>query len=690
MRRVLNRVIQSGITIWVVITLTFVLIRSLPGGPVAYLRAQLARSGADPGQVDELAEAYFNLNRDAPLFEQYLNYVVSVLQFDLGRSVWYKEPVIEILTEALPWTVFVMSLAFALSFLIGIVLGAVMAYTEGSNFDVSGTVVSLVLNSTPFYVLGLLLIWILAYQQGWFPPTGRYSSGLEPNLSVPFLFDALYHAALPVLSFVLTAAGGIAVTMRGNSISVLGSDYLRVAQLRGLSTRRIASRYVVRNSVLPMYTNMMIAIGFMFGGSVILEQIFAYRGVGYYMFEAIGSRDYPLMMGAFLLITIAVTIGLFIADLTYGLIDPRARSPQESYASGSLIDFLRRWVRKWTSTTPGSETQESETQLSDGGASVFTTRAAEEMRPTRRQSLWARLKNSKAMFLTLWEDSRGKAGVLIVSFYVLMGTVGVVFLAAPEIGQGPRLVQPLQSLDHPLGTNGQGQDMLSLLVHSIPPLFQMILVGSLLATIVATIVGTVSGYVGGLVDRILMLTTDVMIALPGLPLLIVLAAVFQPRHPAAIGLILSINIWAGLARTIRSEVLKLRDISYVESGRIIGDSIPSIIWHGVLPNIMPYVSINFAYNARNIIFSSVALYFLGVLPFSALNWGVIMNTAFNSQALYLESRRFWMIEPMLAIITLTLGVVLLAQSADRIFNPRIRTRHTETDEDGTHTAPAEK
>ena len=169
-----------------------------------------------------------------------------------------------------------------------------------------------------------MFLFLVGYQWQVFPTGGRTSETVEAGLSLAFLFDALYHAALPVLSFVLTRFGFQALAMRGNSINVLGENYLRAAELRGLPSRHIAFQYVGRNAVLPLYTTLMISIGTMFGGTVILEQIFTYPGVGYYMFQAIDARDYPLMMGAFILITTAIVIAILFADLTYGLIDPRA------------------------------------------------------------------------------------------------------------------------------------------------------------------------------------------------------------------------------------------------------------------------------------------------------------------------------------------------------------------------------
>lgn len=321
-----QRTVQAILTLISVVILTFGLLRLMPGGPIDYLRAQMAQSGqvVSPEAINRQVELYTSVNPSKPLHIQFIEYVVGLAHGDLGRSIWYEEPVIDIIAGALPWTVFVMSVSLLLSFAIAIVLGAVMAYTEGSRFDVFSSVSSIVIGSIPYYVVGLLLLWILAYQGGFFPTGGRVDPDIPVGLTPAFIGSALWHAALPIMSFVIAGFGGRALAMRGNSIQILGNDYLRVARLRGLSERRIALRYVGRNALLPMYTSIMIAIGSIFGGSIILEQIFAYPGIGYYVFESLGPRDYPLLMGGFLFITIGVILGVYIADLTYGLIDPRA------------------------------------------------------------------------------------------------------------------------------------------------------------------------------------------------------------------------------------------------------------------------------------------------------------------------------------------------------------------------------
>lgn len=323
-----SRVGQAVLTFMTVITLSFVLIRLMPGGPMAIIKAQMEQSGETYSQ-EEIAnrvELYTNVNPQKPIPEAYFDYVTGLLTGDLGQSIWYSEPVIDILADAMPWTILVSAISLLLTFGIGIALGAVMAYWEGSRFDVSWSVGTILITSVPFYVVGVIMLWFLGYQWGIFPTSGRVAQDVDPGMSLAFIGSVLRHATLITAGYVIAGFGGRALSMRGNSIQVLGNDYLRVARLRGLSEQRIALRYVGRNAILPMYTGIMISIGSLFGGSIIAEQIFGYQGAGYYVFQALGARDYPLLMGGFLFISFGVIVGVLLADMTYGMVDPRAGS----------------------------------------------------------------------------------------------------------------------------------------------------------------------------------------------------------------------------------------------------------------------------------------------------------------------------------------------------------------------------
>jgi peptide/nickel transport system permease protein len=320
-------------TIFLVASLTFGLIRLLPGGPFTQLRAQLLRQGVPADEVDARIANLQNIRPDAPLYEQYANYMLSLAQGNLGESIALNEPVVAIIAKAAPWTIFVVLVSTVLVFAVGIFLGSLQAYWEGSKFDQVLSGISISLMSVPFYVVAVILLYVFAYQFGWLPTAGTVGSSVERELSVPFLLSALEHSILPIVSYTLGAIGGQALAMRGNSIQVLGNDYVQVARLRGLSDRRIATRYVARNAILPMYTGFLLLLGFRLGGTVILEQIFSYTGLGYYLFSSLTSNDYPLMMGTFLVITVALVLGVYVADLTYSKIDPRisAGDSDEAY-----------------------------------------------------------------------------------------------------------------------------------------------------------------------------------------------------------------------------------------------------------------------------------------------------------------------------------------------------------------------
>lgn len=328
----IQRTARVFATILGVMTLTFGLIRLLPGGPFTRLRASMLQSGMDPEAVNEQIENLQNVRPDASLPEQYVNYMASTLQGDLGESISLGEPVTAILADAVPWTVFIVVVSTILMFAFGIVLGALQAYWEGSYFDKIFSTVSIAAMSVPFYIVAILLLLTFSYRMSLFPTSAPADVGLESTLSIDFFLSVLHHNTLPIASYTLTGIGAQALSMRGNSIQVLGRDYVEVARLRGLKDTRIATRYVARNAILPLYTGFLLLIGFRLGGTVILEYIFNIPGLGYYMLEGVNANDYPLMMGTFLVITITLVIGVFIADLTYSRIDPRISQGDSSEA----------------------------------------------------------------------------------------------------------------------------------------------------------------------------------------------------------------------------------------------------------------------------------------------------------------------------------------------------------------------
>lgn len=319
----LKRTARIPLTIFAVATLTFGLIRLLPGGPFTQLRIQLLRQGMPVEQVNARIAALQNIRPDAPIYIQYWDYMSGLARLDLGTSISLNQPVIEVLARALPWTVFLVVTSTVLMFVIGVLIGAVQAYWEGSRFDKAASGGSIFLMAVPYYIFAVVFLFFLGFQFRLFPTGNAVARGVESGLTLEYLGSVLHHAALPIISFTLGGIGSTALNMRGNGIQVLGEEYVEVARLRGLPDSRIATHYVAKNAILPMYTGLLLLIGFRLGGTVVLEQIFSYPGLGYYLIGSVDANDYPLMMGCFLVITVTLVVAVYVADLTYGLIDPR-------------------------------------------------------------------------------------------------------------------------------------------------------------------------------------------------------------------------------------------------------------------------------------------------------------------------------------------------------------------------------
>lgn len=277
----------------------------------------------------------------------------------------------------------------------------------------------------------------------------------------------------------------------------------------------------------------------------------------------------------------------------------------------------------------------------------------------------------------LIDDYRALFGAGIVLFYVLLGTVGPWLVEPTTLFDGNRLVPPFQSLTYPLGTDPQGRGIMRLMIYGTPPVLTMMFSGGVFVVSVGTLIGTTAGLVGGRVDRALSTLTDVALTIPGLPLIIVLAVTLRPESPILIGIVLAINRWGGLARNLRSQVLSIRQDEYVEAATAMGIHTRTILKKDVLPNIMPYVMYNFMSAMRGILFASVGLYYLGVLPYNQENWGVLLDQAYSGGALTTWTMFNWIVWPLVAIITLSLGLILLSQSTDKLFNPSVRARHEE-------------
>lgn len=316
-----GRALQYLVVFIVAVTLNFLLPRFMPGNPLALI------AGVDFGLLspEQQAEVIREAGLDQPLFLQYLAYWGDLLRFDFGFSYRQSRPIVDLIIERLPWTLLLTGASLALSATIGIALGAVSAWRRGRPADIGLLSFMIALESLPSFWLGMLLVSVFAVQLGVLPSFGAVTpaSGLE---GMEVVLDIIGHAVLPVATLSVLSIPGIYLTMRYSTLSVLGEDFIRTARAKGASERRVLFRHVARNALAPVATVLALRLGYAFGGTVVIETVFSYPGLGRLVFEAVGSRDYPVMQAAFLVFTVAVLLANLLADLVYPLIDPRTRT----------------------------------------------------------------------------------------------------------------------------------------------------------------------------------------------------------------------------------------------------------------------------------------------------------------------------------------------------------------------------
>lgn len=322
---VLRRFVMALLTIWLGVSFIFIIPRLAPGDPVT---AMVVRLLMQEGYVDNAQEmiaswkARFGL--DDPLAVQYLAFLRNVVLFDFGYSLaHFPARVWDIIGRALPWSIGLLAVASVLSFVIGNAIGALMGWNKTPKWLKTILPGSLVFTAIPFFMFGILLIYLVAFQLRWLPASGGYGRGVTPGLNWDFIVSVIRHGILPVISIVLTASGGWALGMRGLMITNNSEDHFLLAQAKGLKPQRVFMRYGVRNAIMPSLTAFALGLGGLIGGSTLVEFVFAYPGIGYTLYEAIITQDYTVMQAIGTLMIMVTALAVFLIDLFYPLLDPR-------------------------------------------------------------------------------------------------------------------------------------------------------------------------------------------------------------------------------------------------------------------------------------------------------------------------------------------------------------------------------
>jgi peptide/nickel transport system permease protein len=328
LRYLLKRFAVLLLTLWIAVTVNFAVPRLMPGDPVQTKLATIP--GISPLGRKAL-EKQFGLDTHQSIVGQYFSYLGSVLTGDFGRSfTYYPTTVSSMIRQSLPWTLGMVGFATLLGAALGCGLGMVAAWRRGyaggnrnSRLDTVLVPMGVMFSAMPPFWLATLLVYFVSFKLGWFPIGGSRTPGAAGGLSGAA--DVLKHAVLPALTLTLVAMGGWILIMRNSMLTVLNEDFVKFARAKGLSNSTIGYHYAARNAILPVFTQLMMALGIVVGGQVFIEIVFSYQGVGYWLLQAVLSEDYPLMQGLFLVITVTLLVANFLAEVLYVFLDPRVR-----------------------------------------------------------------------------------------------------------------------------------------------------------------------------------------------------------------------------------------------------------------------------------------------------------------------------------------------------------------------------
>jgi len=316
-----RRVAQALLTVGFIVLLNFILFRMMPGSP----ERLITRNPNISAEVKAQLRVKWGL--DKPMIpDQFVAYLASTAQGDFGLSYKYRgQPVSEVLGSRVWPTVILFGLGEVIAIVAGMALGAYAGWRRGGRVDYVGNGLSLILYATPYFVLGMFLLILFASTLQWFPTNGMLSAGARYDSFVDQLLDFGHHLVLPLATVSLGLIGLYSILMRSSIIETLSEDYIQTARAKGLKDGHILRAHALPNAMLPAVTIVAIQFGYVIAGAITAEVVFNWPGIGTLTVDALSARDYPVLQGIFLLLAVSVVVANLLADLIYGLLDPRVR-----------------------------------------------------------------------------------------------------------------------------------------------------------------------------------------------------------------------------------------------------------------------------------------------------------------------------------------------------------------------------
>jgi len=318
----LKRLIQAIPLLLGIATITFFIVHLAPGDPMdMFLNPQFAKGRGLDADIELALIKKYGL--DQPIHVQYVKWLGNLIQGDFGESFRYRRPVIDLILEKLPYTLQLASLALLFDALLGISLGIISAVKQYSWMDKLVTIGSLIIYSVPGFWLALMLVLIFSVNLGWFPTSQTRSLDYDLLSVMDQFLDRIWHLIIPVFVLGVASAASTARYMRSRLLEVLSEEYILAARARGIREKIVILKHALRNALIPIITIYGMSLPFLFGGAVLIENVFSWPGMGLLSVEAVGNRDYPIIMATTMIGAVLVIFGNLVADITYALVDPR-------------------------------------------------------------------------------------------------------------------------------------------------------------------------------------------------------------------------------------------------------------------------------------------------------------------------------------------------------------------------------
>lgn len=313
----LNKILRYSIAIILILSINFLMPRMMPGDPVYTLLSDHRGAHADQTMIDNLRAEY---GLDRPLLEQYINYLVSLSQYDLGYSMLKGEKVSDLILGKLFWTIYLLLPSITIGQLLALLLGTLAGFNSGRKIDIVLTSACVLANTIPAFLVAMVFISVFSFHLSWFP-LSHFSSGNVEGMS--YIMDTLWHMALPMIVLIMMELAYTFIVVRNSIVQINEEYFIFVARSKGLSEPAIAFKHVMRNVLPPFISISALGFSYIVSGALIIEIVFSLQGMGTLIYDAVLTRDYPLMQGAFLVIMISVVVMNFIAEVLYGIVDPR-------------------------------------------------------------------------------------------------------------------------------------------------------------------------------------------------------------------------------------------------------------------------------------------------------------------------------------------------------------------------------